>query len=416
MQEDKSLDFHIGYQNTHLSEKEENGTSADSIVDSYGNPTGYGLLPILAYGLPTNFYSSYDVEQEYQRFDLGLSKTWETQKNKFVTMLNYQYSEFDIENTVEGILIPNPYALPAIPIDLVPSVLSSGPPSPDYTPYDSYHRYIVKIEESYYMTKSFSLYASGRYDYFTPNKDATSYGDFSYRFGFSINPYEPLIFKAFYNHINIQPTASVVSYSVEDLDAVDVNMYSAEIRYETQKYTLRVSGGLVDTDNYHELTAAGYANGATLADPYSYIIVGADYKLSKDLHVSFDVSHAFEKYGFGATAPPTNVNVSGSYKYERWNFFAQLGYSPAYTSDFTAENFYTIEGTNIPDVEVAEAFDLTLGVRYHFTDDLSFDLKAYNVFDKASETPYLTGGPMGWVGDTLSVSAPRVQVTMRWVF
>lgn len=413
MQEDKSLDLHVGFHDARLVEKEENGTSTDSIINFAGHSTGFGVLPILAYGLPTNFYSSYDIDQDYQRFDVGLSKNWNTTQHKFVAMLEYQHDEFDLDNKAEGILVPNPFG-PIPPV--IPSVPSFRTPASEYRPYDSFHRYIVRAEESFYVTDTLSLYGSGRYDYFDPNNDASSYGDLSYRLGFSVNPSEPVVFKAFYNHIHINPSTYVVSQAVEDLDTTAVDMYSAEIRYEVERFSLRLSGGVIDPLNYYSLTLAGYVNAKTKTDPYPYIIVGGDFKLSQSFRVSCTASHAFEEYGFGSTSPPTTVNLSGTYKYERWSFLAQLGYSPSYTSEFNGDNLYTIEGSDIPDVEVDAAYDLTLGVRYHFNDDLSLDVKAYNILDQASETPYLAGGPMGWVAETVSVSAPRVQVTIRWVF
>ncbi|MGL1932638.1 MAG: hypothetical protein OCC45_12905 [Desulfotalea sp.] len=380
--EDESLLVQVGYNK--LFENDINEVNAEGIFSAF------------ALNMPARYLNSYNSEADYDRFNLGVTKTFETDNSKLVASVGYERNSFDINTKISDIPFQN---FPLVPVN--------------YTPYNQYDKYIFILENSYSFTDNYLLSTSVRYDFVDPNKDTDSFGDLSYKVGFIANPVEPLMLKILYTHTCTTQNPYIVANSSEDLDSSEVDAFSAEINFQQENTNYRFLSGYAIADNFYKYDDKwqNYVNSEDVDFKYSYIILAVEHDFTNQISLSGDISKSFLDPSGGA-APDFKISIRGSYSYEKWMFYVHASYMPDYT--------YTPAVPGDPRVDVADAYNLNLGVRYKFNDSLSLDIKAYNILGEAGETPYFVGpsSPVGgdYLTDTVSVYPTMVEAKLRWSF
>lgn len=85
--------------------------------------------------------------------------------------------------------------------------------------------------------------------------------------------------------------------------------------------------------------------------------------------------------------------------YQKFDYFTSLIY----------RNGYDYLGLDIPD-----SFDVSLGVTYHVTKDLSYSIKANNILDKSTQSLYFTN--LGTRFFALDDNDRSVTFSFKWAF
>lgn len=182
------------------------------------------------------------------------------------------------------------------------------------------------------------------------------------------------------------------------------------INLKSQKYDIYTLEGVYAVDKsrfsmtYHNVTIDDFI----YLSPIGFINVNHPIKtqgLIFDYEYNFsDTSKLHLNYYAIKLSENINNSDKGGYikyiqEYDRFSYFASLLYKSSY---------------QFLDIDVRDSFDLSLGLTYNFSKDLSMSVKGVNLLDKSTQSLYSKGFPVTYFA--LDDYQRSVYVSMKWLF
>ncbi len=376
-----SRDFFINYTHYFL---DDNSLKANLSVDvndrSYdeANTQGIAIVPLITFSqYGPNGPKSYNEDLRFIKTNAYLSKSFDVENNSFITAINVKNKTYDVQNR-ESDTNSNIGRFSAFDEETISSLL---------------------LQDSYKLRNDLILVANTKLDYYDRNAYLKDSSETLLRVGAIYTPNEHWGFKSFYTQTALAPSFYNVDYanaSNPKLKSQQYRFYTLEGVYTEGNSKFGITYDHVNIDDFIYLTPVGFINvdhtittNGILFD-YEYSFTDRD-----KIHLNYYTSNLSETI---------NNSTKGGYikymgGYQKFDYFTSVIY----------RNGYDYLGLSIPD-----SFDMSLGVTYHATKDLSYSLKANNIFDRSTQSLYFTN--LGTHFFALDDNDRSVTFSIRWVF
>ncbi len=376
-----SRDFFINYTHYFLDDKSLKANLSVDVNDrSYdeANTQGIAVVPLITFSqYGPNGPKSYSEDLRFIKTNAYLSKSFDVENNSFITAINVKNKTYDVQNRESD----------------------TNSNIGRFSPFDEETISSLLLQDSYKLRNDLILVANTKLDYYDRNAYLKDSSETLLRVGAIYTPTEHWGFKSFYTQTALAPSF----YNVDYADASNPKLKSQQYRFYTLEgvYTegnskFGITYDHVNIDDFIYLTPVGFINvdhtittNGILFD-YEYSFTDRD-----KIHLNYYTSNLSETI---------NNSTKGGYikymgGYQKFDYFTSVIY----------RNGYDYLGLSIPD-----SFDMSLGVTYHATKDLSYSLKANNIFDRSTQSLYFTN--LGTHFFALDDNDRSVTFSIRWVF
>lgn len=376
-----SRDFFINYTHYFLDDKSLKANLSVDVNDrSYdeANTQGIAVVPLITFSqYGPNGPKSYSEDLRFIKTNAYLSKSFDVENNSFITAINVKNKTYDVQNRESD----------------------TNSNIGRFSPFDEETISSLLLQDSYKLRDDLILVANTKLDYYDRNAYLKDSSETLLRVGAIYTPTEHWGFKSFYTQTALAPSF----YNVDYADASNPKLKSQQYRFYTLEgvYTegnskFGITYDHVNIDDFIYLTPVGFINvdhtittNGILFD-YEYSFTDRD-----KIHLNYYTSNLSETI---------NNSTKGGYikymgGYQKFDYFTSVIY----------RNGYDYLGLSIPD-----SFDMSLGVTYHATKDLSYSLKANNIFDRSTQSFYFTN--LGTHFFALDDNDRSVTFSIRWVF
>ena len=348
------------------------------------NDEGLSIVPIAnPYNTNSNI-SFYTEDLELEKTKLYVSKTASWGNHNILTGFDYSKKTYKVKNR-----------------EYTETIF--GPPSTThysighFYDYDEEHTYSLLFQDEYKAFEKLSLIGNAKIDKYERKgiiKDST---ENLYRVGFIYTPTNHLGFKGFYNKTYVPPTFYNVDFDEQngkEIESQKYRFYTFEAVYTTNRSKSSLQYNNVRIRDFIYLTPVGFRN--------------IDYQI-KTKGFIFDYEYLFandDKFHFNYFATTINQTASNS---ESGGYIKYMGTynSFEYFSSLIYRNSYYYGNS-----KVSSSVDMSLGVTYYITPDLSVSLKGENLFDKSTQSVYSDNG----TNVTFRDRDRNFGLTMKWVF
>lgn len=378
-----SKDFFIDYTHYFLEDKSLKANLSVDVNDrSYDetetNVQGIAIAPLITFSqYGPSGPKSYNEDLRFIKTNAYLSKSVDSENNSFITAINVKNKTYDVQkresNTNNAIGRFN-----AFDEETISSIL---------------------LQDSYKLKDDLILVANTKLDYYDRNAYLKDSSETLLRFGAIYTPTENLGFKSFYTQTTLAPSFYNVDYAAKnypDFKAQQYYIYTLEGVYTQGDSKFGITYNHVNIDDFLYLTPVGFIN--------------VDHRITTN-GLQFDYEYSFsdrDKLQFNYYTSTLSETINNSTKggfikfmggYQKFDYFTSLIY----------RNAYEYLNLDIPD-----SFDMSLGVTYHVTKDLSYSLKANNILNKSTKSLYFEN--LGKTNFALDDNDRSVTFSFRWVF
>lgn len=383
--ESLSKDFFINYTHYFLEDKSLKANLSVDVNDrSYdeANAQGIGLIPVLNLSnmgatIPKNF----NEDLRFVKTNAYLSKSFDSEDNSFIAAANVKNKTYDVQNRE------------------ITNFMNQTKEIGHYNSFDEETISSILFQDSYKLKDDLILVANTKLDYYDRNaylKDST---ETLLRVGAIYTPTENLGFKSFYTQTTLAPSFYNVDYAQKshpNLKSQQYYIYTLEGVYTEGDSKFGITYNHVNIDDFLYLTPIGFIN--------------IDHQITTT-GLMFDYEYSFtnrDKIHFNYYTSTLSETINNSTKgglikfmggYQKFDYFTSLIY----------RNGYDYLGLDIPD-----SFDVSLGVTYHATKDLSYSIKANNILDKSTQSLYFTN--LGTHFFALDDNDRSVTFSFKWAF
>ncbi len=376
-----SRDFFINYTHYFLDDKSLKANLSVDVNDrSYdeANTQGIAIVPLITFSqYGPNGPKSYNEDLRFIKTNAYLSKSFDVENNSFITAINVKNKTYDVQNRESD----------------------TNSNIGRFSPFDEETISSLLLQDSYKLRDDLILVANTKLDYYDRNAYLKDSSETLLRVGAIYTPTEHWGFKSFYTQTALAPSFYNVDYanaSNPKLKSQQYRFYTLEGVYTEGNSKFGITYDHVNIDDFIYLTPVGFINvdhtittNGILFD-YEYSFTDRD-----KIHLNYYTSNLSETI---------NNSTKGGYikymgGYQKFDYFTSVIY----------RNGYDYLGLSIPD-----SFDMSLGVTYHATKDLSYSLKANNIFDRSTQSLYFTN--LGTHFFALDDNDRSVTFSIRWVF
>ena len=380
--ESLSKDFFINYTHYFLEDKSLKANLSVDVNDrSYDEANaqgkGIGLIPIMRDTIPKNF----NEDLRFVKTNAYLSKSFDSEDNSFIAAANVKNKTYDVQNRE------------------ITNFMNQTKEIGHYNSFDEETISSLLFQDSYKLKDDLILVANTKLDYYDRNaylKDST---ETLLRVGAIYTPTENLGFKSFYTQTTLAPSFYNVDYADSrqpKLKSQQYYIYTLEGVYTEGDSKFGITYNHVNIDDFLYLTPIGFIN--------------VDHQITTT-GLMFDYEYSFtnrDKIHFNYYTSTLSESINNSTKggyikymggYQKFDYFASVIY----------RNGYEYLGLDIPD-----SFDVSLGVTYHVTKDLSYSIKANNILDKSTQSLYFTN--LGTRFFALDDNDRSVTFSFKWAF
>lgn len=342
------------------------------------NAQGIAIVPLITFSqYGPSGPKSYSEDLRFIKTNAYLSKSFDVENNSFIAALNVKNKTYDVQNR-ESNTNSDIGRFNAFDEETISSIL---------------------FQDSYKLKDDLILVANTKLDSYDRNaylKDST---ETLLRVGAIYTPTENFDFKSFYTQTAIAPSFYNVDYTYKSAPALksqQYRFYTLEGVYTQGNSKFGITYDHVNIDNFIYLTPVGFIN--------------VDHTITSE-GILFDYEYSFTdrdkihlNYYTSTLSETINNSTKGGYikymgGYQKFDYFTSVIY----------RNGYDYEGLTIHD-----SFDMSLGVTYHATKDLSYSIKANNILDKSTKSLYFTN--LGTRFFALDDNDRSVTFSFKWAF
>lgn len=379
-----SKDFFVDVTHSFLEDKSlKVNLSVDVNDRSYeeANAQGIDVIPVINFSNPLSIPKNFTEDLRFVKTNAYLSKSFDTENNSFIAVLNIKNKTYDVQNRETT--------------NFINQTKSVG----HYNSFDEETTSSILFQDSYKLQDDLILVANTKLDYYDRNAYLKDSSETLLRVGAIYTPTDNWGFKSFYTQTALAPSFYNVDYadtSKPALTSQQYYIYSLEGVYTEGNSKFGVTFDHVEIDDFLYLTPIGFIN--------------VDHRIKTD-GLLFDYEYSFSQWDkihlnyYTSTLSETiNNSTKGGYVkfmggYQKFDYFTSIIY----------RNGYEYLGLDIPD-----SFDMSLGATYHVTKDLSYSIKASNILDKSTKSLY-SERPDGAIF-ALDDNDRSVTFSIRWVF
>ncbi|MDD3342704.1 MAG: TonB-dependent receptor plug domain-containing protein [Sulfurospirillaceae bacterium] len=379
--ESLSTDFFINYTHYFLDDKSlKANLSVDANNRSYDetNVQGIAIAPLITFSqFGPSGPNRYSEDLRFIKTNAYLSKSFDVENNSFITAINIKNKTYDVQNRESD----------------------TNSNIGRFSPFDEETISSLLLQDSYKLRDDLILVANTKLDYYDRNAYLKDNSETLLRVGAIYTPTENWGFKSFYTQTKLAPSFYNIDYTNKNtlkLKSQEYRFYTLEGVYTQGDSKFGITYDHVNIDDFIYLTPIGFINvdhtisTEGLIFDYEYSFTDRD-----KIHLNYFTSTLSESV--------TNSTKGGYIKYmggyQKFDYFTSLIY----------RNGYDYLGLSIPD-----SFDMSLGIAYHFTKDLSCSIKANNIFDRSTKSLYFTNLGMNFFA--LDDNERSVTFSFRWVF
>jgi len=365
--EDRSLRFVFSLDNHRRKHYETSATGLfiPIFMDPFNPPSN-----------PRSFYEN----TFFNKIDIYLSKSFTSRRNRLLTAVSYKLYNADVDSRYY--------------ITLGGSRVNVG----STVPFNRQEIYSLIVEDQFSINPRNLLIGGVKLDKYYRNGGFRDFKEYILRVGYITTPLRGVYIKGFLARSYIPPYFYDIEISRRDLDTIKVPISAtAEAIFTFRGTRVNVGGGYIKVRH----SIAPDSNGIlhNLDTPLEYR------PLSVDVEHTFSENHRLQA-GYSLFVDP-EVRLSstaGGYirllsSVRRISAFAELVYRRG----------FEYEGR-----KVSDGYDLSGGISYNVTEDLSIRLKGVNLLNRALRIPYLAL-QTGEV-ETYPVRERTVYLTVDWVF
>lgn len=382
--ENLSKDFFINYTHYLLEDKSLKANLSLDVNDrSYDevntNTQGIAIVPLITFshfGSPSG-PKSYSEDLRFINTNAYLSKSFDTEENSFITALSVKNKTYDVQNRESN----------------TNSAIGR------FNAFDEETISSLLFQDSYKLSNDLILVANTKLDYYDRNAYLKDSSETLLRVGAIYTPTEHWGFKSFYTQTALTPSFYNIDYadnSKPKLKSQQYHFYTVEGVYTQGDSKFGITYDHVNIDDFIYLSPVGFINVSHTIKTEGYLF---DYEYSftdrDKIHVNYYTSTLSEDI--------SNATKGGYIKFmggfQKFDYFTSVIY----------RNGYDYLGLNIPD-----SYDMSLGVTYHATKDLSYSIKANNILDRSTQSLYFTD--LGSKFFALDDNVRSVMFSIRWVF
>ena len=374
--EDKSLQakFSVNQQERMYREENAEGLATIPIID----------LENAAATIPKYF----NEELRYRKLNAYLSKTFSTQNNQLFAALNFTQKKYKVlyrENT---------------------NLLGETFTPQRYNDFDKETAYSLLLQDDFFLRKDLSLIANFKLDKYERNGDLENTTETMFRIGSIYTPLDNLGFKAFYTRTYLPPTFYSVEFMNKDESTPDEKI-------KPQKYSLATLEGVytlsntkfsviysnVRIDDFLYMTPVGFIH-----VPYTVKVEGIVFDLKHQFNDAYELELSY--FDNHISEIPNNAKSGGFVKmmggYKAFSYFASLIYRESYS---------------YMDVEADASYDLSLGLQYDYSKDITFNIKGENLLEKSTQTFYTDHSNSSYAEVfAFEDYEKRLSLSLRWKF
>ena len=376
-----SKDFFINYTQYFLEDKSLKANLSVDVNDrtyEETNTQGIAVVPLITFShYGPSGPKSYSEDLRFTKTNAYLSKSFDVEDNSFITALNVKNKTYDVQNRQSN----------------------TNSDIGRFSAFDEETISSLLFQDSYKLRDDLILVANTKLDYYDRNAYLKDSSETLLRFGAIYTPTENWGFKSFYTQTALAPSFYNVDYadtSKPKLKSQQYHFYTLEGVYTEGNSKFGITYDHVNIDDFIYLSPVGFINiDHTITS--EGILFDYEYSLSDrdKIHLNYYTSSLSETI---------NNSTKGGYikymgGYQKFDYFTSIIY----------RNGYDYEGLNIPD-----SFDMSLGVTYHVTKDLSYSIKANNILDRSTQSLYFTNLGTGFFA--LDDNDRSVTFSIRWVF
>lgn len=305
----------------------------------------------------------YDITFEDNIFSAIIEKKFTTSNNSLLLGGFYKYKGFSSNGDYIDSLTPTTYT----------SNIAN-----------SLNMYSLYAEDNYDIDSSFRVVTSIKGDFFRYDKEVKDQNELLAKIGFIKKVdsfkaklfyekgYVPLSFYQIYNPGNTPYKAN------PNLDTIKTDIATASLNYTSDKlestltYVYMKSMGLVE---YAYLSANGWINSSN-DQVQDYIQLDSTYKFDLDNKIVLNLAYGKNSDDINYS-PNFEALLSAFNSYKDFDFYNTLIYKNGYK--------YTSRSGNL---NILPSYELISALKYHYSQDLSFGLRAENILNKSMEQAY----------------------------
>lgn len=325
---------------------------------------------------PKDFYEN----AFFNKVDLYVSKEFRSKRNKLLTALSYKLYNSDIDarryTRING------------------EEVNVG----ETVPFNRQEIYSLIFEDQLSVSEGNLLVGGIKVDKYFRNGGFKDFEEFIGRVGLISVPRDWLTLKGFISRSYIPPYFYDTDVSGRDLDTVKLPVsVTLEASVSLDALSLSIGGGYTEAKDLIVPDSRGLLMNAGGTYRFRPLFVSIDYRFSESGKLTA---------GYSTFLDPESRNLptsGGFLRYttslRRFDAFAELVYR---------------SGFNFRGRHVREGYDLSAGMAYRITENLSVRLKGENLLGRATEVPYVlyaTGEVL-----TLPVRERVLSASVDWVF
>lgn len=374
----KSKDYFVNYSNTFLRDNSlKTVLSIDINERGYEekNAEGILLLPALyqAGSLPIYF----NENLRFEKYDAYVSKTYEQKSNELILASSIKEKKYILEDRT----------------------INNLPENDKFNNFNTETLYSIMAEDTYKINDKLNVMADIKLDSYNRNDDLDDSTEHLYKLGLIYMPTDNLGFKLFATQSYIAPTFYYVDFqspTVSNLKSQKINYYTLEnvYTYNSNKFNLILTNIKVDDMIY--MTQKGFDNFNNRVEGNSVMF---KYTYSIDLKNQL----MFNAYTMNSNQEDLNSSSGGNIKYmgsyQKFDYFTALLFKSGY---------------KVSNLNVDDGYDLSAGVTYNYTKNLSFSLKGENLLDNAIKSWYKDYSNNNLF--SLADQERTYMLTMKWLF
>ncbi|AHJ11848.1 TonB-dependent receptor plug domain-containing protein [Sulfurospirillum multivorans] len=376
-----SKDFFVDVTHSFLEDKSLKANLSVDVNDrSYEeeNTQGIAIVPLITFSqYGPSGPKRYSEDLRFIKTNAYLSKSFDVEDNSFIAAVNVKNKTYDVQNRESN------------------TNSSIG----HFSDFDEETISSLLFQDSYQLRDDLILVANTKLDYYDRNAYLKDSSETLLRVGAIYTPTDNWGFKSFYTQTALAPSFYNVDYadtSKPALTSQQYYIYSLEGVYTQGNSKFGVTFDHVEIDDFLYLSPIGFIN--------------IDHRI-KTNGLLFDYEYSFSQrdkihlnYYTSTLSETINNSTKGGYVkfmggYQKFDYFTSIIY----------RNGYEYLGLDIPD-----SFDMSFGVTYHVTKDLSYSLKANNILDRSTQSLYFTNLGSGFFA--LDDNDRSVTFSIRWVF
>ncbi|MBP1681488.1 MAG: outer membrane protein [Proteobacteria bacterium] len=371
-----SKDFFIDITHSFLEDKSLKANLSVDINDrSYeeeNTDAGFYIVPI-GFTFPRHF----NEDLRFIKTNAYLSKSINFENNALIAALNVKNKTYDVQNRESN----------------------QNSAIGQYNTFDEETTSSLLLQDNYKLTDTLILVANAKLDHYTRSGYLEDTSETLLRVGAIYTPTENFGFKSFYTQTALAPSFYNIDYAAQsnpNLKSQQYNFYTLEAVYTQGNSKFGVTFDHVEIEDFLYLTPIGFIN--------------VDHKIKTDGFL-FDYEYSFSdrdklrlNYYTSTLSETINNATKGGYikymgGYQKFDYFTSLIYRNGY---------------QYLDLDIPDSFDVSLGLTYHVTKDLSYSIKANNILDKSTKSLFSEG--IGGANFALDDNDRSVTFSFRWVF